>query len=237
MADYFTQFSCAFPVGPGNAEAALALYGQMQAELDANGMEIAFQAEQNDPNDDGTLWLWDGGGSGDVENVISFALRAAASFDLAGLWGFHWALTCSKARIGSFGGGAQLLDLGRRGSLGWVDCQHWLEERVGMGQPCTVLAETILEPVATAEGWTLATQMSVLLGFIDSLIAADPAIAAQLRSRLADVSATPDEMLCRECGEPVFVTDAGVSHHVGGGMDGIDWKRDRDHVAIPEKEA
>ena len=236
MADYFTQFSCVLPVGPGNVAAALALYGQMQAELDTDGMEIGFVAKAYEPGND-SLWLWDGDGSGDVENVISFALRAAAVFDLAGLWGFHWSLTCSKARPGSFGGGAQLLDLGRRGSLGWVDCQHWLEERVGMGKPRTVLAETILEPVATAEGWTLATQMSVLLGFIDSLIAADPAIAGQLRSRLADVSAIPDEMPCRECGEPVFVTDCGVSHHAGSGMDGIDHDRDGDHVAIPEKEA
>ena len=44
-------------------------------------------------------------------------------------------------------------------------------------------------------------------------------------------------MPCRECGEPVFLTDAGVSHHVGGGMEEIDYARDRDHVAIPEKEA
>ena len=208
----------------------------MQAELDADGMEIGFEAEQNDP-DDGTLWLWDGGGSGEVENVTSFALRAAAAFDLAGPWGFHWSLTCSKARPGSFGGGAQLLDLGRRGSLGWVDCQHWLEQRIGMGEPRTVLAETILEPVAAAEGWTPATQVSVLLGFIDSLIAADPAVVGHLRSRLTDVSATSDDMLCRECGEPVFVTDTGIPRRVGGGMDGINYARDRDHVAFPEEEA
>ncbi len=123
-----------------------------------------------------------------------------------------------------------------------------------MGEACTVLTETILQPVAAAEGWTLDTQVSVLLSFIDSLIAADPAIVGQFRSRLADVSATPDEMLCRECGEPVFVTDAGVSHHVGSGMDGIDYGRDLaetrsaakcgefarcgcDHVAIPDEEA
>lgn len=236
MAEYFTKFSCLLPVDPGNAKAALSLYEQMQAELDADGMEIGFKVEQNHP-DDGTLWLWDGDGSGDVENVISFALRAAASLDLAGLWGFHWALTCSKARPGSFGGGAQLLDLGRRGSLGWVDCQHWLEQRIGMGEPRTVLAEMILEPVAAAQGWTPVTQVSVLLGFVDSLIAADPTVAGQLRSRLADVSATPDDMLCRECGEPVFVTGTGVSHHVGSGMDGIDHDRDCDHVAIPDEEA
>lgn len=236
MANYFTHFSTTFPVGPGNVAAALALYEEMRTELEGEGAEIGFAAEAGEPKDQ-TLWLWDGDGVGDVENVIAFVLRCAETFDLTGFFGFSWSLSCDRPRIGAFGGGAQLLDLGRRGSLGWIDCQHWLGERTGMGEPCTVLTETILEPVAAAEGWTVATQMSVLLGFIDSLIAADPAVANQFRSRLADVSAEPDEMLCRECGEPVFLTDTGVSHHVGGGMDGIDYARDRDHVALPEAEA
>lgn len=235
MADYFTRFSCALPVGPGNAEAALALYEQMQAELDADDAEIGFVAEINDPGDD-SLWLWDGDGAGDVENVTAFALRAAEAFDLAEFWGFHWSLTCSRPRISSFGGGAQLLDLGRRRSLGWVDCQHWLEERTGMGEPCTVLAEVILQPVVVAEGWTVATQTSVLLGFIDSLIADDPAGAERLRAHLAAASAADDDFLCRECRAEVVISDAGTSHHVGRGLDGIDHARDRDHTALPERE-
>lgn len=39
------------------------------------------------------------------------------------LW---WALTWSKPRLDGFGGGAQLLDLGARRSLAWLDCEHWL---------------------------------------------------------------------------------------------------------------
>ena len=43
-------------------------------------------------------------------------------------------------------------------------------------------------------------------------------------------------MLCHECGEPMFIKEDGVSHHEGGGLDGIDYGRDNDHVAIAEVE-
>lgn len=39
---------------------------------------------------------------------------------------------------------------------------------------------------------------------------------------------------CRECGDPCFVTGAGVSHH--GTPDEIDHDADGRHVAIPEEE-
>jgi len=71
---------------------------------------------------------------------------------------------------------------------------------------------------AEAQGWNLHSQVSVLLGFIDGLIAADPGIAGRLRAHLAAVSATESDLHCRECGEPVFLTETGISHHAGGGM-------------------
>lgn len=235
MANYQTNMSCSFPVGAGNAAAALALYEQMAAELDAAGEEIGFQAESDDPSND-QLWLWDGDGQANVENIIAYALKCAAAFNLTGLWGFHWSLSCSRAVVDAFGGGAQLLDLGRRESVGWIDTKHWLAMRLGTGQPRAVLVETAPHPVATAQVWTPTTQVSVLLGFIDSLIKADPAVADQLRSHLATISAEPDDMLCRECGEPVVIAHSGTSHHVGRGLDGIDYGHDRDHTALPEKE-
>ena len=73
------------------------------------------------------LLLHDDGEDGEPEHVIAFALRCAEAFDLKGRWGFCWALTGSGRRLDSFGGGAQLLDLGARKSLGWMDCSHWLE--------------------------------------------------------------------------------------------------------------
>lgn len=235
MADYFTQFSCVLPVGPRNVAAALAFYEQMAVEVGANDMEIGFVAEAYEPGND-NLWLWDGGGSGDVENVIKFTLKCAEAFSLEGLWGFCWGLSCSRGRLDGFGGGAQLIDLGERRSVSWMDASHWLEEEAARLREPTNPAADVFNPVAAGQGWTTTTQADFLLSFIGQEIAANPAAAARFQAFLATISAEPDGMLCRECGEPVFVTDTGVSHHVGGGMDGIDHNRDREHVAIPEKE-
>jgi hypothetical protein len=39
-------------------------------------------------------------------------------------------LTCSRPRLDAFGGGAQLLDLGARKSLTWIDCSDWLARQL-----------------------------------------------------------------------------------------------------------
>ena len=139
MADYLTQFSCVFPVGPGNAKAALALYEQMQAELDADDMGVGFVAEAHEPGND-NLWLWDGDGNGDIENVIAFAFKCAAAFNLHGLWGFPFSLSCSRARLDGFGGGAHLIDLGRRRTVSWVDTEHWLGQEIARFSEPTSMA-------------------------------------------------------------------------------------------------
>ncbi len=235
MADYFTSFSVLLPVGAGNVEAALALYDQFEAELEADNQSVGFLAEKDEPGSD-AVWLWDNGGGGDPEHVIAYAFRCAEAFSLTGSWGFHFSLSCSRPRLDGFGGGAQVLDLGRRSSVDWVDTGHWLAEQLHKAEIPAASAETILQPVAAAQGWTVATQMSVLLGFIDSLIADDPAVAERLRVHLAAASAADDDFLCRECGAEVFISDAGTSHHVGRGLDGIDHAHDRDHTALPERE-
>jgi hypothetical protein len=52
--------------------------------------------------------------------------RLAADLDLTGLWGFEYANTCSRARIGAFGGGAHVIDLGARTTIGWTNSNEWL---------------------------------------------------------------------------------------------------------------
>ena len=70
MADYFTLFSVLFPVGTAdNVRPALDLYQQFADELEK------------------------------ASEAIGFVLRCAEAFDLQGLWGFRWALTCSKPRL------------------------------------------------------------------------------------------------------------------------------------------
>lgn len=127
MADYFTQFSCVLDVGSAeNVVGALLLYRKLEAELDRDQhMAIGFAASADD-DVPSMVWLRDDDGFGDPEHVIVFALRCAERFDLGGRWGFVWGLTCSKSRLDGFGGGAQLLDLGARTSLAWLDCNTWL---------------------------------------------------------------------------------------------------------------
>jgi len=134
MADYYTQFSCLLPVGsPVNVAPALALYERLADELDAVDEVIGFAAEaQQSEGDDqaASLWLRDDVGDGNPEHVIAFALRCADAFGLTGRWGFVWGLSCSRARLDGFGGGAHVLDLGRRETVGWLDCEHWLVEQL-----------------------------------------------------------------------------------------------------------
>lgn len=134
MADYFTHFSCLLDVGADNVEAALALYAQMARDLEADdGLSIGFVADPA-TGSASALWLHDED-HGEPEHVIAFALLCAKTFDLSGRWGFSWALTCSRARLDAFGGGAQLLDLGAQKSLAWIDCADWLARRLPAAPP------------------------------------------------------------------------------------------------------
>ena len=127
MADYFTQFSCLFDVGSAaNIERALEIRGELAAELHAQeGIDIGFDVEPNPESGEATLWI-SSDCYGEPDHVIRFALACAEAFDLQGRWGFTWSLTCSRPRLDSFGGGAQLIDLSSRRSIGWVDCADWL---------------------------------------------------------------------------------------------------------------
>jgi hypothetical protein len=37
-----------------------------------------------------------------------------------------FAATCSRPRLDAFGGGAHVIDLGARKSIGWTSTQEWL---------------------------------------------------------------------------------------------------------------
>lgn len=127
MADYFTHFSCMFDVGSAeNAARALAIrQEQAAAHEEAEGGDLGFEVEHDPDCAAGALWIYSDG-YGEPEHVIAFVIACADAFDLIGRWGFTWALTCSKPRLDGFGGGAQVIDLGQRKSLAWVDCDHWL---------------------------------------------------------------------------------------------------------------
>ena len=127
MADYYIQFSCIFDVGTAENVAHAADIRQHLADTleEDEGTDLGFDMEPDPTSGPGALWI-SPGAYGEPEHVIAFVLRCAAAFDLRGRWGFRWALTCSRPRLDGFGGGAQLLDLGARQSLAWIDCEHWV---------------------------------------------------------------------------------------------------------------
>jgi len=125
MADYFTHFSCLLDMRtPENAARALELYnGQPE---DEDGLRLSDGFLLSLEGGSGTeLWIYDDD-SGDPERVIEFVLLCAETFDLKGLWGFEYANTCSRPRLNAFGGGAHVVDLGNRKSIGWVSTNEWL---------------------------------------------------------------------------------------------------------------
>jgi hypothetical protein len=134
MADYFTHFSCLLDVGtPENAARALDLYASTPEDEDdlrpSDGFDLSIQSESGS-----VLWIRDDC-SGDPERVIEFVLICAEQFDLKGLWGFEYANTCSKPRLDAFGGGAHVIDLGARKSVGWTSTNEWLAAALDGGDP------------------------------------------------------------------------------------------------------
>ena len=79
---------------------------------------------------------------GDAEAVIRFVLRLAEELDLTGLWGFQYALTCSRPRLDAFGGGAHVIDLGARKSIGWTSSQEWLAAALKRGRNADALSSS-----------------------------------------------------------------------------------------------
>ena len=120
--------------------------------------------------------------------------------------------------------------------MDWIDCEHWLATQLAEGETRAASTEAILRPVADAQGWNAESQAFALLSFIDDLVAADAGVADRLCTHLAALSAPSEDLVCRECGEQMWISDAGTSHHVGGGLDGINYSRDRDHTAVADEE-
>ena len=136
MADYFTHFSCLLDVRTAaNAARALEIYenGVLADDPDhplAYGLAVSIDQARG-----GTvLWLHDEE-RGDPECVIAFVVLCAEAFDLNGLWGFQYANSCSRPRLDAYGGGAHLIDLGARKSIGWLSTHEWLTIALDGGDP------------------------------------------------------------------------------------------------------
>jgi hypothetical protein len=127
VAEYFTQFSCIFYVGSAeNAERAEAIRGELAADLyREEGGYLGFIMSVDHEHGPGALHICSED-YGEPEHVIRFVLRCAEALGLQGIWGFAWALTCSRPRLDAFGGGAHVIDLGRRATVADLDCADWV---------------------------------------------------------------------------------------------------------------
>jgi hypothetical protein len=131
VADYFTHFSCPFDVGSvENAARAEKLYKELVADLDREeGAYPGFKMQADPDLCPGVLWIY-GDDCGDPEHVIRFVLLCADAFDLQGVWAFTWAHICSEPRLDAFGGGAHVIDLGKRATVADLDCAAWVSRYV-----------------------------------------------------------------------------------------------------------
>ena len=132
MANYFTHFSCLLPVGSAtNMQTALALYQDQVNERAKADEIVGFAAEPSNPTvnaNESAVWLYSEE-NGEPEDVIAYVLRCAEALNLTAIWGFRWCLSCSRPRLDGYGGGAQILDLGSRKTLDWIDLDNWLNEQ------------------------------------------------------------------------------------------------------------
>ena len=137
MADYCTHFSCLLDVGTAEkAAAAMAILQRCRAEDEETDepQYRGFDVSSQDEGQSGALWIRDDE-SGDPEGVVALVLRLAHDLDLRGLWGFDYSHTASRPILGSFGGGATVIDLGARKVIGWFGTQTWLAQALNGEDP------------------------------------------------------------------------------------------------------
>jgi len=136
MPDYFTQFSCVLDVRtPANAKRALDIFATACLDGDPDTLvSNGCMVEIDDAEGGSQLWIY-ADDFGNPECVITFALRCAEAFDLSGRWGFKYANTCSKPNLDAYGGGAHVIDLGARRTIGWVSTNDWLVFVLDGGDP------------------------------------------------------------------------------------------------------
>ena len=137
MADYFTHFSRLLDVGTAEkAAAAMAILQRCRAEDEETDepQYRGFDVSSQDEGQSGALWIRDDD-NGDPAGVVALVPRLAHDLDLRGLWGFDFSHAASRPILGSFGGGATVIDLGARKVIGWVGTQTWLARALNGEDP------------------------------------------------------------------------------------------------------
>ena len=122
MADNYTQSSSLIPIPDTQREAAAAIIRRIETELEEDPDEqyCEFNAEMDDTG----VWVYHDENI-NLNHLEKLVRALVEELDLEGAHVCSWAYTCSKRRIGEFGGGAFAIRKGY--STVWVDAAEEAE--------------------------------------------------------------------------------------------------------------
>ena len=129
MANNYVQFSALLDVGSAeNVRHALDIaVGHVNEDTDECGFEYGPQS-QFDPAST-AVWIY-AEESGDPESVADYVAKVAHALGLTGKWGMTYSLSCTRPKLGEFGGGAVVVDL-LTGNAQFLDAHAWMADRGG----------------------------------------------------------------------------------------------------------
>lgn len=121
MADYFCQGSCFVEVPKDKIERSKEIIERIEKELEETDEQYAgFDVEVEKTG----VWIYHGEYiSPDSAEILIRAL--VEELDLIGIYTCSWAYSCSKLRIGEFGGGAFAIKKGYETI--WIDALYEVE--------------------------------------------------------------------------------------------------------------
>ena len=131
MANNYLEFSALFECpSPAYREAIIRKLDELsEARLDDEPWCFNYETYQ----DDRSIWVHSDE-SGTPEDVVEAFQQVMNELDFDVTTGFEWAVTCSKPRIGEFGGGCVVFS---RYTADWWDSRTQLHNRLQQGgTPC-----------------------------------------------------------------------------------------------------
>lgn len=130
MADYYSEFSCAF-YAP--AEVLDVLEAKLKAAEgdDVEDDERLYGVEYSRQKDAEGEFMWMHGYEPNLEALAGVIAELQEDLQLDSPWGFQYSNSCSKPRLDAYGGGACFI---HRGEQEWFNTGRWLDEKMTEAQ-------------------------------------------------------------------------------------------------------
>ena len=125
MANNYTQFSLALNIKSAAEKTWWedTLRAAADTEVDETGGSGAdFDYEVSDTE----VWFHDDGEQGNLEQIEGFVQAYLKKFNPKGYFVIEWASTCSKARVGEFGGGLAVVTAKK---THWFQGYQWVQSK------------------------------------------------------------------------------------------------------------